>query len=89
MNFPETLLAWQCIGCGKLDAPQPCIGVCQDRKVELVTAGDYLALWERHEATLAVLRKIAFVQPREGQYEATWKALQAQARELLGPGPDS
>jgi hypothetical protein len=25
--------AWQCIGCGKIEAPQACIGVCQDRKV--------------------------------------------------------
>ena len=37
----------RCIGCGKVDAPQPCVGVCQDRKVELVLAGDYDALLAR------------------------------------------
>ena len=44
MNIPDTIVGWQCIGCGRVDAPQPCIGVCQDRKVELVAAGDYLQL---------------------------------------------
>jgi len=24
------LNAWQCIGCGKIEAPQNCIGVCRD-----------------------------------------------------------
>ncbi|MCC6535698.1 MAG: hypothetical protein IT531_24365 [Burkholderiales bacterium] len=33
--------AWQCIGCGRIEAPQNCIGVCQDRKVQFVYAGDY------------------------------------------------
>jgi len=30
--------AWQCIGCGKIDAPQTCIGICQDCRVEFVYA---------------------------------------------------
>src|SRR5262252_1688753 len=37
----ERIKAWQCIGCGRLDGPQPCLGVCQDRKVELVPASAY------------------------------------------------
>jgi hypothetical protein len=37
----ERIKAWQCIGCGKIDAHQPCIGVCQDQKVDLVYAYDY------------------------------------------------
>src|SRR3546814_10522694 len=36
--MPEPIIAWQCIGCGKLEAPQTCIGVCEDRKVELLPA---------------------------------------------------
>ena len=40
--------AWQCIGCGKIEAPQTCIGVCQDRKVLFVHA-------EEHEQMLAEL----------------------------------
>lgn len=83
MNIPDTIVGWQCIGCGRVDAPQPCIGVCQDRKVELVAAADYLQLRERHAAALTLLRRIAHVQPREGQFEAAWKTLQADARGLL------
>ena len=30
--------AWQCIGCGRIEAPQPCLGICEDRKVEFVYA---------------------------------------------------
>jgi hypothetical protein len=30
----ERMKAWQCIGCGNLDAAQTCIGVCDYRKVE-------------------------------------------------------
>ena len=37
----ETVKAWQCIGCGKIEAPQTCIGVCQDRKVEFVYASEH------------------------------------------------
>jgi hypothetical protein len=40
--------AWQCIGCGKIEAPQTCVGVCQNRKVEFVYAFE-------HEAALARL----------------------------------
>jgi hypothetical protein len=29
--------AWQCIGCGRIDGPE-CLGICQDREVELVYA---------------------------------------------------
>lgn len=83
MNAPDTILAWQCIGCGRLDAPQPCIGVCQDRKVELVTSVDYLQLWEHHEAALALLRRIANIQPHPGQHESAWIALQTDARALM------
>ena len=45
--------AWQCIGCGKIEAPQTCIGVCQDRKVEFVYAS------EHEEAFLSALQQRA------------------------------
>jgi len=35
---PARMVVWQCIGCGKIEGPQACIGVCQDRKVEMVYA---------------------------------------------------
>src|SRR5690242_9226410 len=37
----ERTTAWQCIGCGRLEADATCLGVCQDRKVEVVSAADY------------------------------------------------
>lgn len=37
----ETVKAWQCIGCGEIEAPQTCIGVCQDRKVDFVYASEH------------------------------------------------
>jgi hypothetical protein len=37
----EPIAAWQCIGCGRIEAPQNCVGVCQDRRVEFVHASDY------------------------------------------------
>lgn len=87
---------WQCIGCGKIEYPQPCIGVCQDRLVDLVYDHAYQAALEeasvarqRAERLAAVLRTIAFTTPRDGQWEQSWRALQRQARELLGSPGDT
>lgn len=86
----ETIKAWQCIGCGRLDGPQQCIGVCQDRKVELVYAAEYeaaMALAEQAGARAAaledVVRRIALTTPRNGEWERTWRALQEQARRAM------
>jgi hypothetical protein len=83
MDIPETRSAWQCIGCGKLEGPQRCIGVCQDRRVELVDAQDYLRLWEQHQTALGLLRRLALVRPRAGFHEAAWTTLQQDARRLF------
>ena len=74
----ERLKVWQCIGCGRIDHPRPCVGVCQDKKAELVNAEDY----ERAEA---LLRRIAFTTPRAGEFESAWRAFQRDARALLLP----
>jgi hypothetical protein len=88
----EHIPAWRCIGCGKIEAPQPCIGVCQDRKIELVDAEEYeeaAAQGEAARCELAelstLLRHLAFTTPRDGEWERSYKALQAQARSLLEP----
>ena len=60
----ERIQGWRCIGCGKVDAPRPCIGVCQDRPVELVQAGDYDALRARAEELEAFAKLIAHLTPR-------------------------
>ena len=89
----ETITAWQCIGCGRLEAPQTCIGVCKDRKVELVTAWDYAEAFSRLEDALeriAVLEKllstVARTTPHEGAWKDSYLAFQGRARELLEQG---
>ena len=79
----ERIHGWRCIGCGKVDAPRPCVGICQDRKVELVDAADYDALQARVRELEATLALIARVTPREDALMASWVALQARARRLL------
>ncbi len=82
----KTIEAWRCVGCGRLQADRPCIGVCSDRQVELVEAADYAALAWRVEELEAALALIARITPKPDQLEASWQALQARARALLDPG---
>ena len=79
----ETVEAWQCVGCGRLQAERPCIGVCTDKRVELVEAADYAELAWRVEELEAALALIARVTPKPEALEASWLALQARARALL------
>jgi hypothetical protein len=86
----ERITAWQCIGCGRIEGPQPCIGVCQDRKVDFVYASEHdktLAELARlrgdSEALAALVRQIAHTAPREDEWENTYRALQGRARQIL------
>ena len=87
----EPIPAWQCIGCGRIEAPQTCIGVCQDRKIHLVSATDYREsldqiqqLLVQIDAMQGLLNRLAHSTPREGQWEASWLAAQSEARSVLG-----
>jgi len=74
---------WECIGCGRIDDPQPCVGICRDQKVEYVLAADH----DRAVAELAAIaRIIATTTPRAGELERHWSALQARARKALAGG---
>jgi len=86
----DCVKAWQCIGCGRIEAPQTCIGVCQDRKVEFVYASEHretlarLALARRQASALeALVRRLACTTPRKGEWEQSYRAMQAQARSAL------
>ena len=79
----NTIKAWQCVGCGKLDAPQPCIGVCEDRKVELVYASEHAEALAQRDALAALLRRLACTTPRDGQYERNFCRLRDEARKVL------
>ena len=86
----EYMQAWQCIGCGKIDAPQGCIGVCQDRKIFLVYASEYeelrkqLEVAQRDVASLAAqMRQIVNTTPKHQEWERNYHALQGLARRTL------
>ena len=86
----EHIKAWQCIGCGRIEAPQSCIGICEDRKVEFVYASAHEDAVARLElassqvsALSALVRRLASTTPRKGEWEQSYRALQAQARALL------
>lgn len=79
----ETIEGWRCIGCGKVDAPRPCIGVCTDRRVELVLAEDYAALAMRVEQLEEALALIARTTPKPDRLADSWQALQARAKQPL------
>ncbi|HYC35568.1 MAG TPA: hypothetical protein VEC19_04045 [Usitatibacter sp.] len=78
---------WQCVGCGRIEDPQPCVGICRDVRVEFVPAAAHDAAMARLsgeiEALREIVRRIATTSPRTGESERTWKALQARAREVL------
>ncbi len=84
------IIAWECIGCGKVEAPQPCIGVCQDRKTEFVYADDYDRAVEELRQTQdaltalrALARQMAHTRPREGQWEQALRHFQVRAADIL------
>ena len=69
---PERIQGWRCIG------------VCQDRRFELVAAADYDALRMRVQALEGALALIARTTPRADKLADSWAALQGMARRLLG-----
>lgn len=82
--------AWRCLGCGRIEAPQPCIGVCRDQKIKLIPSVEYdTALHELEElrdklsSARDVLSRLVMVTPRAGKWESTYRILQQQARALL------
>jgi hypothetical protein len=83
----ERVKAWQCIGCGRIEKPETCVGVCDFKKIELVYGFEHdqaLEVERERVARLeAIVSSLARITPREGEWERSWRALQAQAREAL------
>ena len=79
----ERLTAWECIGCGRIEGAQQCVGICQDRKMDFVYASDFDNLRARAEALSALVRQLAHTTPRDGEWERTYRALQARAQKAL------
>jgi hypothetical protein len=86
----ERMTAWQCIGCGRIEGTQPCVGICQDRRMDFVYASAYdealaqLALVRRRtEVLVALIRQLACTAPREREWERNYRALQTRAQRTL------
>lgn len=83
----ERVKAWQCIGCGRIEAPQECVGVCEFKRLEMVYAFEHEQALEAERARCArlvsLVRHLARITPHEGEWERSWKALQADARRAL------
>ena len=86
----DSIPAWQCIGCGRIEAPQNCVGICQDRRVEFVYASehaqalhDLAAATRERDALHRLVRRLAFTKPREGEWERSYRMLQQEARAVL------
>lgn len=75
--------AWQCVGCGRLDSDATCMGVCQDRKVVLVSAADYDQARREIDELRLFIRQLANIEPRGDAWERSYRALQERARRLL------
>jgi hypothetical protein len=73
----ERMKAWQCIGCGRIESDATCLGICQDVPISVVSAADY-------DALRLFLTQFVHTLPRDGEWQRTYRAMQARARRLLG-----
>jgi hypothetical protein len=91
----DSVTGWWCAQCGNVDLPQPCIGVCVWRPSDWVNRELYEQQLRRADdcrraadRLVALLRRLATVTPRPGQWERNWQALRAEAcdaLDVLGP----
>jgi hypothetical protein len=86
----DIVTVWQCTGCGRIEAPQPCIGVCEDRLARFVAAVDHeealgrlQAAQQKAAALEGLMHRLTLTSPREGEWKNCYKTFQAEARRLL------
>jgi hypothetical protein len=86
----EVIDGWRCIGCGRVEASRPCVGICQDRRARLVELDNFVAALERAEASearVAVLatfvRLVATTRAKPGGEEATLACVASGAQAAL------
>jgi hypothetical protein len=85
----EAIAAWSCDACGRIEAPQPCIGVCVRPETSMVPAATHEGVLERDAALrrklkplAALARQLAWTTPGAGQRDRTARALRERARRL-------
>jgi hypothetical protein len=79
----EIFEGWQCIGCGKIDVDRPCIGICQDKRIAVVLAGDFKRLEARNKQLESIVRRMVLARPNPNAWERSYRALQAEAARML------
>ena len=87
---PHRLSIPGCIGCGAMRQYESCEGACRERRLELVSGGDYDELTAaasacrvRIEGLWAVVGELAGREPVPGEWRVAYQALQQSARTAL------
>jgi hypothetical protein len=87
----EPFRAWLCTGCGRVEAPQACLGVCLRHPGEVVRADSHAEALARAadadrdaRALRGLVRRLAFTTPREGHGDETVSAMREAALALVG-----
>jgi hypothetical protein len=87
---PRRLSIPGCIGCGAMRQYESCVGACRERRLELVSGGDYdeltaaaAACGVRIEGLRAVVGELARAEPGPGESRVAYEALQRSARSAL------
>jgi hypothetical protein len=81
----ERVGAWWCATCGRIEAPQECLGVCIRRPQEFVTAGGRASLAGRAVAAdrlRRLVRILAWFPPGPGEWERRARRVQGHALSL-------
>jgi hypothetical protein len=86
----DRISAWRCATCGWIEAARECLGICVRNRVDFVAAEEYDDLSSQYEQAhrqvaelAAVARQFAWVTPRPGKSERTWRALRSSAQTAL------
>jgi hypothetical protein len=87
---PLRVATWACRTCGRIEAPQPCVGICVKNRTEMFAAADHDEILaaaadahRRAEQLGALVRKLAWATPHRDQYARSHRALRTEAHKLL------
>ena len=90
VKAPRRLSIPGCIGCGAMRQYESCAGACRERRLELVSGGDYDELAAaaatsrvRIEGLWDVVGELARTEPGPGEWQAAYEAVRPSARSAL------
>jgi len=90
VKAPRRLSIPGCIGCGAMRQYESCAGACRERRLELVSGGDYdeltaaaAACRVRIEGLWDVVGELARREPGPGEWRAAYEAVRLSARSAL------